>query len=811
MKYNFKEIESKWQKNWEQNPYFSKHEKNKKKFYCLDMFPYPSASGLHVGHWKGYVFSDLFARRKLLEGYNVLHPMGWDSFGLPAENDAIKKGLHPESNTTKNIANFKVQLKKIGAIYDWNKELSTTDPEYYKWTQWIFLKMFEAGLAYQENSPVNWCPKCLTGLANEEATGGVCDRCATPIEQKLIRQWILKITEFANELNDDLDDLDWPEKVKLMQKHWIGKSEGLIFKAPVKDSDLFIETFSAHFEAFTADTFVVIAPDHPFLKRLVLGLPNEKELLEKATDLTERRAKWNYEEREPEGFFIGRYIVDPVGNGELPIWVASFALKDYGTGIIKCSAHDQRDFDFAKKYNIFLKPVLFPPNDKELSLKIKNLEVCYSDMKNGILLEPEMFHGKYAGEIRHEIIKYCVDKKYAKIKTSFRLRDWVFSRQRYWGEPIPLIHCKKCGIVPVPEQELPLKLPQVENYQPSGTGESPLATISSWVNTTCPNCSESAKRETNTMPQWAGSCWYFLRYLNPKLDSEIAKPEDLNYWMPVDFYVGGIEHAVLHLLYARFYVKFLHKIGVLSFKEPFKKLFNQGMVCMKSPISGRVEKMSKSKGNVINPDEIVSEMGSDCLRMYMMFMGPPEQDTEWSSESIRGVFNFLHRLWNFLIDDQNLTEEASLTCKKRFHLFLKDFSERMDSYKVNTCVSALMEFFNDIQRNNWKLDKNLMKDFLVTISVIIPHFSSEILEQKLSLSLENLSWPTFDPSLAQNDSVEIAVQVNGKLRATIFAKLDSEESVLKEEALAKIKTWLNGEPSKIIFVKNKIINFVKKP
>lgn len=810
MEYKFKEIEKKWQKNWQFEPYFSKQKKDSPKFYCLDMFPYPSASGLHVGHWKGYVFSDLFARKKYLEGFNILHPMGWDAFGLPAENDAIKKGLHPEQNTNSNIANFKKQLQTIGAVYDWSKEISTTDPNYYKWTQWIFIKMFEKGLAYEEHLPVNWCPKCLTGLANEEVRASGCDRCGTLVEQKLIRQWVLKITKYADELHDDLDELNWPEKVKLMQKNWIGRSDGLMFKAPVKDTNLFIETFSAHFEAFKADTFVVIAPDHPFLPRLVDGLDNAKEILEKAEELTNKRKSVGHDEKFIEGFFTGRYIVDPVGNGNLPIWVASFAIKDYGTGIVKCSAHDQRDFAFAKKYGIKLKTVLMPKNNPELKEKVLSQEICFDDMENGILTEPEEFAGKIAGQCREEIIKYCEKNNLATRKRSYKLRDWIFSRQRYWGEPIPLIHCKTCGIVPVPESELPLKLPQVENYQPSGTGESPLATIPEWVNTTCPKCKGGARRETNTMPQWAGSCWYFLRYINPNFEESIIDPVATKYWMPVDLYVGGIEHAVLHLLYARFYVKFLHEIGVLDFKEPFKKLFNQGMVCMKSPISGRVEKMSKSKGNVVNPDDILQELGSDCLRMYMLFMGPPEQDTEWSSESIKGVSNFLQRLWNFLIDENNFEEKANLSSQKRWNLFLKEFTERIESYKVNTAVSAIMEYLNDLQRSKLKLDKLILKDFLVALSVMVPHFSSELLELKLQISLENLKWPIFDPNLATTNSVEIAVQINGKLRATINLENNADEEIVKQAATEKINHWLDKPLIKIIFVKNKIINFVIK-
>lgn len=813
-KYEFGAIEKKWQKLWQENPYFkAEQDSTKPKYYCLDMFPYPSASGLHVGHWKGYVFSDIFARKKWLEGYNVLHPMGWDAFGLPAENDAIKKGLPPKSNTATNIANFKRQLARIGAIYDWSREVNTTDPNYYHWTQWIFLKMFKAGLAYQEQVPVNWCPQCLTGLANEEATGGQCDRCGTAIEQKPLRQWVLKITEFADALYDDLDELNWPEKVKLMQKHWIGRSHGLVFRAPVKDTDLYIETFSAHFESFFADTFVVIASDHPLLPSLVAGLPNAAELLQQAETMTSQRKKWETD-KASEGFFTGRYIIDPVGNGELPIWVASFAIKDYGTGIVKCSAHDQRDFAFAKKYGIRLKPVLFP-TDSALAQQVANLEICYDDMVNGILQEPKEFAGRKAGDCRQEIIDYCVKNGLARVKTSYKLRDWIFSRQRYWGEPIPLVHCQKCGTVAVPEEQLPIQLPEVERYQPTGTGESPLADIANWVNTTCPQCAGPAKRETNTMPQWAGSCWYFLRYIDPTNNNNFASKEAMNYWMPVDLYVGGVEHAVLHLLYARFYIKFLHSQGYLSFKEPFKCLFNQGMVCMRSPVSGRVEKMSKSKGNVVDPDEIVNQLGSDTLRMYMLFMGPPELDCEWQDASIRGVHNFLQRLWSWLTtmsQHADFDKEASIEAQRRFHRFLKIFTQRVEENKVNTVVSATMEFFNDMTAQNWLLNRTLLTQFLTALSIMVPHFSSQLLEQLLDTQLSEQSWPQYDATLAEEHQIQIVVQINGKLKGSFsISKEQATQELVEAQALQLAQGWLqNRQIVKTIVVAGRLVNFVVK-
>lgn len=816
MEYNFQEFEQRWQSFWAtQAPYRVKDSYDKPKYYCLDMFPYPSGDGLHVGHWKGYVFSDVFARMKFFQGYNVLHPMGYDAFGLPAENNAIKRGIHPEICTKQNIDKIGAQLRTIGAMYDWDKELSTTDPEYYKWTQWIFLKMFERGLAYEANMPINWCPQCLTGLANEEASGGTCERCGTVVEQKSIRQWVLKITAYADRLLNDLNDLDWPEKVKLMQANWIGRSEGLKFRAPVKDMDLTIETFSAHFESFMADTFVVIAPDHPLLETLIAGTPDAQKVRDYCKYLLDKRAgganRTAEEEDTVEGIFTGRYIVDPVGNGDLPIWVASFALAHYGTGIVKCSAHDERDFAFAKKYNIPLKVVLVPQDPVERK-KVEALEYCYFDMKEGILLEPTPFAGKRSSDCRQDIITYCTQKGFATSHVSYKLRDWIFSRQRYWGEPIPVVHCASCGVVGVPEAELPVLLPPVESYQPTGTGESPLAAIDWWVNTTCPSCHGPAKRETNTMPQWAGSCWYFLRYPNPKLDTEPFSEQDMKYWMPVDLYVGGIEHAVLHLLYSRFYVKVLYDVGAVPFHEPFKRLFNQGMVCMKSAVTGRVEKMSKSKGNTVSPNEIAQQYGVDTLRMYMLFMGPPELDNEWQSDSIRGVFNFLRKLWT-AIDEKTFQaedgEQVSEQAERRFHKFLKDYSERLDKYLVNTAVASVMEFYNDLSGKNLKLSKEMLRDFLVVIGVMVPYFSSELLSRCFGLQLHEQAWPVYNPHLAVDTVVEVAVQVNGKLRATIQVDRTSERALVEQQARSAVEKWIGAQTvASVVFVPGRLVNFV---
>lgn len=824
MYYNAQSIEKKWQRIWDDSPICqSRPTGSGKKFYCLDMFPYPSGSGLHVGHWRGYVLSDVYARIKWLEGYNILHPMGWDAFGLPAENDAIKKKTHPAISTAANIANFKKQLKEVAAIYDWSKELNTTDPEYYKWTQWIFLKMFKAGLAYESFLPINWCPSCLTGLANEEVVEGKCERCCNKIETKNIRQWVLRITNYAEKLLEGLDRLDWPEKVKTMQRNWIGKSEGLLFTAPVKDSDIVIETFSSNFEAFKADTFVVIAPDHPLVKKLVEPVSNKNEILDFCEYLTKKQEENCLEkkideekklDKDIEGIFTGRYIIDPAGNGELPIWVASYALKDYGTGIVKCSAHDDRDFKFAKKYNIKLKAVLFPPNDPELSKKVADFEVCYSDMKHGILTEPKEFAGRIARDARQDIIKYCVEHKLATPKTSYKLRDWIFSRQRYWGEPIPLIHCSNCGVVPVPEDQLPVVLPDVKNYEPTGTGESPLANIANWVNTTCPKCGGPGKRETNTMPQWAGSCWYFLRYPNPKLETEAFKKEDLDYWLPVDLYVGGIEHAILHLLYARFYIKVLYDLGYLPFDEPFKQLFNQGMVNKYSEKTGFVEKMSKSKGNVVNPDEIIVDFGIDALRMYILFIGSPELDVEWQDNGLEGMKRFLGRFWSFITRSNALLapgEDESPEVKQRVNRLIKEFNERIAIYKPNTALASFMEFLNDTQDKNMVLSRESLEKVLVLLSVMAPHFASELLEKFLDKYIQQCTWPVFDPNIALENKITIAIQVQGKLRGTLDIAADIEESEAINLAKAEVAKWLEGKDIiKTIYIPKKAVSFVIK-
>lgn len=814
MSYDFKSTEEKWQKVWTKNPpAHTKPTGSGKKFYCLDMFPYPSGSGLHVGHWRGYVLSDIYARVKWLEGYNVLHPMGWDAFGLPAENDAIKKGIPPAIGTASNIANFKKQLGQLAALYDWDKEINTTDPEYYKWTQWIFLQMYKSGLAYRLEKPINWCPKDLTGLANEEVVNGRCERCGTPVEQKNIPQWMLKITDYAEKLLEGLDRLDWPEKVKAMQRNWIGKSEGveIFFTAKTNDGkEINLPVFTTCPETIFGVTYLAIAPNHPLLNDIVT--PEEKDAVTMYCDMVETTRKLGNdpdEEHDKTGVFTGAYAKNPLTGESVPVYAASYVLLGYGTGVVMAvPAHDARDFEFAFEYGLDRPKVIDAPEawtdaDEDI------IKVYEGD---GVLVNSGDFTGLLAKtEGKKKITEFIIQKNLGQAVVKYKLRDWVFSRQRYWGEPIPLIHCKKDGIVPVPEDQLPVRLPEVEKYQPTGTGESPLAGIESWVNTTCPICGGPARRETNTMPQWAGSSWYFLRYPNPHLTNEPFDKKDMQYWLPVDVYIGGIEHAILHLLYARFYTKFLFDRGYLPFDEPFKHLFNQGMVLKYSEKSGHVEKMSKSQGNVVNPDEMVAQYGTDALRMYMMFMGPPELDCEWQDNGLEGMKRYLQRLYDYLSNESNIIDEQyeDEGTKRRLHKFLKDFQERITDYKPNTAISAMMEWLNDVSDKEMKLSKSSVEKFLVTISIITPFIANELLQTILGKKLEDCVWPTFDPSLVVNPLAVIVVQVNGKVRANIELKRGASEQEVRDYAQKAIEQWLlNKEIVKVVFVKDKLISFV---
>lgn len=815
MRYDFKSIEKKWQDAWAQNPPAqTKSTGSGKKYYCLDMFPYPSGSGLHVGHWRGYVLSDVYARIKWLEGYNVLHPMGWDAFGLPAENDAIKKGIHPAIGTASNVANFKRQLQHIAAIYDWRKEVNTTDPAFYKWTQWIFLQMFKAGLAYQAQTPINWCPSCLTGLANEEVTQDACERCGAKVEQRNIRQWILKITDYAQPLLDGLDKLDWSDRVKLMQRNWIGKSEGVEITFTTTDTvgnEVGLPIYTTCPETIFGVTFIVIAPEHPIVD-LITRSDEHAEVTAYRALVAKARAEGAVQDdrKAKTGVFIGAYARNPVNKKLVPIYITDYVLAEYGTGMVQgVPAHCQRDFEFAKVFNLPRPQVIDAPG---ISVDSNGNVLAAAYEGDGTLIHSGPFDGYEAKTTgRAAITDFIVTEKYGTRKVNYRLRDWVFSRQRYWGEPIPLVHCARCGVVPVPEDQLPIVLPEVERYQPTGTGESPLAAISDWVNTPCPSCKGPGKRETNTMPQWAGSCWYFLRYPNPDLTDKPWSKEDMQYWLPVDLYVGGIEHAILHLLYSRFYVKVLHDLGHLPFDEPFTHLFNQGMVLKYSEKSGLVEKMSKSKGNVVNPDDIVEQYGSDVLRMYMLFMGPPELDCEWQDTGIEGIRRFVQRLWTLVTDENNRTEHEELAVTKRVHTFIKEYQERLAHFKPNTAISAAMEFMNDVTAHKMKLGNESVETILVSMSVLAPHMASELLQVLFGKQLQDCTWPTYNPLYTIQEEVTLAVQVNGKLRTTLVVSQHAEQAEVQRKAKQAAQKWLDGVTIvKAIYVPGRLINFVIK-
>ena len=750
--YNHRVIEKKWRENWEKNP-VNVNDGKKPKYYCLDMFPYPSGNGLHVGHWRGYVISDVWSRYKMLNGYYVIHPMGWDAFGLPAENYAIKMGVHPEKSTAENIANIKRQIQDIAAVYDWDMEVNTTDPKFYKWTQWIFVKMFKAGLAYEKEMPINWCPSCKTGLANEEVVNGKCERCGADVTKKNLKQWMLKITKYADRLLSDLDKLDWPEKVKKMQTDWIGKSYGAEIDFAVDGRDEKITVYTTRPDTLYGATFMVLAPEHKLAK--ALASEAQKEAVEDYIYKTSLKSSVDrLQDKEKTGVFTGSYAINPLNGAKVPIWLSDYVLADYGTGAIMCvPAHDDRDFEFATKFNIPIIQVISPDGREN-----PNLTQAYTE--SGIVINSGEWTGMDSAVLKKEAPEMIERRGIGKKTVNYKLRDWVFSRQRYWGEPIPIIHCEKCGCVPVPEEELPLLLPEVESYQPTGTGESPLADISEWVNTTCPCCGGPAKRETNTMPQWAGSSWYFLRYVDNKNDKELVSREKAEKYLPVDMYIGGVEHAVLHLLYSRFYTKFLHDIGVIDFDEPFIKLFNQGMITGKNGI-----KMSKSKGNVISPDDLVRDYGCDSLRMYELFVGPPELDSEWDDRGIDGVYRFINRFWNLFMEnkDKNVAETKELV--KIRHKMVHDITTRLEQFSLNTVVSGFMEYTNKLTEMSRKggIDKVTLETAAVLIAPFAPHLGEELWQQLgHEGSVFDNRWPEADKEAMKDDEVTIAVQINGK-------------------------------------------------
>ena len=802
-RYNHAAVEKKWQEFWEKNPINPKDEK-KEKYYCLDMFPYPSGSGLHVGHWRGYVISDAWSRYQVIKGKYVIHPMGWDAFGLPAENYAIKMGIHPSITTKKNVENIKRQLQQINAIYDWDMEVNTTDPKFYKWTQWIFVKMFEKGLAYEKEFPINWCPSCKTGLANEEVVDGKCERCGTAVTKKNLRQWMLKITEYADRLLDDLQELDWPEKVKKMQAEWIGRSYGAEVDFALEGREDKITVFTTRPDTLYGATFLVLAPEHPMVQKICTDAQREK--VEAYISMAANKSnveRMAVNDKDKTGEFTGAYAINPLNGEKCAIWISDYVLADHGTGAIMCvPAHDARDFAFAKKFDLPIVQVISKDGKEEV------LEEAYTEA-SGIMINSGEWNGRESSELKVEAANEVEKRGFGRKTVSFKLRDWVFSRQRYWGEPIPIVHCEKCGNVAVPVEELPLKLPEVENYEPTGTGESPLAGITDWVNCTCPKCGGPAKRETNTMPQWAGSSWYFLRYVDNHDDKALVSREKADKYLPVDMYIGGVEHAVLHLLYSRFWTKFLYDIGVVGFKEPFVKLFNQGMILGQNGI-----KMSKSMGNVVSPDDLVRDYGCDALRLYELFVGPPELDAEWDDRGIDGVYRFLNRFYNLVEESKDKNISPTKEMIRVRHNLIHDIQLRFDSFNLNTVVSGFMEYNNsllDLAKKEGGVDLETLRTFSVLLAPFAPHIAEECYHlAKGEGSVFAAGWPEYDDKAMEVDEIKLPLQVNGKVKAV----LEVPKDLSKEEILAKAKECLGdklgGTLVKEVYIPGKIVNFVVK-
>ncbi|MCR5760413.1 MAG: leucine--tRNA ligase [Sphaerochaetaceae bacterium] len=836
MSYPFTEIEEKWQKYWEENKTFAVKEDpsfpKEKRAYVLDMFPYPSGAGLHVGHPEGYTATDIYCRYLRMNRYNVLHPMGFDAFGLPAENYAIQTGTHPAVTTEKNINTFRRQIKRLGFCYDWDREVSTCEPEYYKWTQWIFEKLYEKGLAYESQAPINWCPNCKTGLANEEVKEGHCDRCGAQVEKRNIRQWVLKITAYAQRLLDDLDLVDWPESVKMMQRNWIGRSEGASVLFKVKGLDKSLEVFTTRCDTLFGATYMVVSPEHPLINDLVSA--EQKDKVEAYIAEAAKKSDLDRTDlaKEKTGVFSGSYAINPVNGKEIPIWVADYVLISYGTGaIMAVPAHDTRDWEFAKKFNLPIIEVLKSEVDVQTQ----------AWTEDGIHVNSGFLDGLNKADAIAKMLEFLEEKKIGHKTVNFKLRDWIFSRQRYWGEPIPLIHCPKCGTVEVPEKDLPLTLPEVKSYQPSGTGESPLANIESWVNCTCPKCGGKARRETNTMPQWGGSCWYYLRYIDPHNSERFVSEEKEKYWMPVDLYVGGTEHAVLHLLYARFWHKVLYDLGLVSTPEPFQRLVNQGMITAYAyqkknkslvptdqveerdgayfdKVSGEslervIAKMSKSLKNVVNPDEVIAEYGADTMRLYEMFMGPLQVSKPWSTTGIAGVWRFVDRIWR-MAEEKGLTDEKpSKEILKSLHKTIKKVTEDTASLNFNTAISQMMIYVNDLSKLD-KLPVDAWKPFILLLCPYVPHLAEELWSRAGGEpSACNQDWPVYDEALTVDDMIQVVVQVNGKVRAKLDVSKDAskDEIITLAKANDNVKKYIDGmNIIKEIVVPGKLISFVVK-
>ncbi|MEK9151235.1 MAG: leucine--tRNA ligase [Patescibacteria group bacterium] len=825
--YNPKAIEAKWQKEWEKSGVYRQYAR-KEKYYVLDMFPYPSGAGLHVGHPRGYIATDVVARFKQLSGYGVLHPMGWDAFGLPAEQFALKNKIHPEVSVKKNIATFKKQLRNIGFTYDWEREINTTDPAYYKWTQWIFLRLWKKGLVYESHDPINWCPSCKTGLANEDLDNGRCERCESVVEKRPLRQWVLRMTRYADRLLRDLDTqkLEWAESIKEQQRNWIGRSEGAEVIFYIADTEEEIRVYTTRIDTIFSGTYVIVAPEHPLVAKLlnfqfptrlpdgqVSNFQNKNEVKQyiaaakKKTDL--ERTDLN---REKTGVELkGISVINPATMEKIPVWVADFVLGQYGTGAVFADAHDRRDFDMAKKYGIPLKVSIRPAGDEGLWDKVERLEECFEG--EGTLVHSAQFDGLTSAEARPKIIDWLAKQGLAKKKVNYKMRDWTFSRQRYWGEPIPLIHCDPpaggCGVVAVLEKDLPVKLPQVKSYQPTDSGESPLADIAKWVNVKCPKCKGSAKRETNTMPQWAGSCWYYLRFIDPQNTKALVDRKQEKKMMPVDVYVGGTEHATRHLLYARFWHKFLYDIKAVSEKEPFKRLVNQGLIMA---ADGR--KMSKRWGNVVNPDDMIAEFGADAFRVYEMFMGPFTQSIAWNTDGVVGTRRFLEKVWRLqskLITNNEQRTKENKSLESLLHKTIKKVTEDIEEFKFNTAISAMMILVNQLEKEK-EVSSILYSRFLILLSPFAPHIAEELwrsLGEKKSIFLAK--WPKWNPKLLVSETANVAVQINGKLRAVLVVETGSDEETVKTMAFAnpKVMAHIEGkEIRKVIYVRDKILNIV---
>jgi len=803
MSFNHQEIEKKWQGYWEENKTFKTTEdKGKRKFYALDMFPYPSGAGLHVGHPEGYTATDILSRMKRMQGYNVLHPMGWDAFGLPAEQYALDTGNDPAEFTEKNINTFRRQIKALGFSYDWDREVNTTDPEYYKWTQWIFLKLYEKGLAYIDEVAVNWCPALGTVLANEEVIDGKSERGGHPVERRPMRQWMLKITAYADRLLEDLDLLDWPESLKDMQRNWIGRSEGAEVTFNIEGHDGTFTVFTTRPDTLYGATYAVLAPEHALVEKITAD--GQREAVQAYIDKVKSKSDLERTDlaKEKTGVFTGAYAINPVNGEKMPIWIADYVLASYGTGaIMAVPAHDERDYEFAKQFDLPIKEVVAGGEvGKE----------AYTG--DGEHVDSGFLDGLNKEEAIEKMIAWLEEKGIGTKKVTYRLRDWLFSRQRYWGEPIPVIHWEDGTMTAVPEDQLPLVLPKTTEIKPSGTGESPLANIDEWVNVVDPETGKKGRRETNTMPQWAGSCWYYLRYIDPKNSEALADPEKLKEWLPVDIYIGGAEHAVLHLLYARFWHKVLYDVGIVHTKEPFQKLFNQGMI-----LGENNEKMSKSKGNVVNPDEIVASHGADTLRLYEMFMGPLEASIAWSTNGLDGSRRFLDRIWRLFVEEtgelsqgiQDIEEGSSL--EKVYHQTVKKVTEDYEGLRFNTAISQMMVFINEAYKAD-VLPKTFAEGFVKMLSPIAPHMSEELwskLGHGESIAYE--AWPAYDEAKMIDDEVEIVIQINGKVKAKLMVPADAKKDLLEQIAMGddKVKEQIDGKTvRKVIAVPGKLVNIV---